>query len=80
MSRPYKNVIYMDESGFNNWLHTERSWMRPSERINVILPKQRVGGVTLFGAIGDALVKPVFMTASSTTIAEFTRFIPKIVE
>jgi len=30
MRRPYRNIIYFDETSFHNWMHTERSWMCPN--------------------------------------------------
>ena len=54
--------------------------MKPSQRINVILPDKRVGGVTLFAAIGDALVEPVYMTGPSTTIEQVLRFVPLLLQ
>ena len=54
--------------------------MRPDSRIHTIIPQQRVGGVTVFGAIGDAVKKPVFWYGKSTTIDEFHKFIPILVD
>ena len=73
-------MIYFDEAAFNNWLHWGSSWMRPDSRIHTIIPQQRVGGVTVFGAIGDAVKKPVFWYGKSTTIDEFHKFIPILVD
>ena len=64
----------MDETTFHTWLHTPRSWMKPGERVRVSLPG-RVGRVTLYGAIGSGLRKPVFMLGDSTNIEEFKQFV-----
>ena len=39
-----------------------------------------MGGVTVFGAIGDALKEPVFWYGETTTIDEFLKFIPILVD
>ena len=46
--------------------------------VKQILDKRRVGGVTIYGAIGLCLQKPVFELGLSTNIAEFKSFLQKL--
>lgn len=53
--------------------------MYPECPVNIEVSNRRLQGVTLFGAIGTCLSKPVFMTGSSTNSVEFRQFIVELI-
>lgn len=68
-------TIYIDETTFNTWQRPDRSWMHADRRVRIPLDSQRVGRVTLYGAIGSGLMHPVFHFGSSTNTEDFLEFI-----
>ena len=74
------DIIYVDETTFNTHLRAKRTYMYPECPVNIEISNRRLSGVTLFGAIGSCLQKPVFMTGRSTNSLEFREFLLKIIE
>ena len=69
-----KPLIYMDESSFNSFMIQRRSWaVKYHPNRHPIAPHYH--STTAFGAIGNCLVQPVYMTADSTNIVDFIRFL-----
>ena len=66
-----REIVYLDESTFHFHLRNRRVWSYDDERVEKPISNTRFSGVTLFGAIGNSLKHPVFMTAESTTAASF---------
>ena len=44
------------------------------------IPKKRIGGLTLFGAVGNCLRRPVFLEAESTNKEDCLRFLQLVKE
>ena len=66
-------MIFMDETTVNTWQIKTKSW---STRTNIVFhkrPSTRIG-ITVFGAIGNCLKKPVFRTAKSTNKDDYVEF------
>ena len=53
--------------------------MYPDHPVTIELSNKRYSGVTLYGAIGNCLYQPVYMTGVSTNSNEFKLFIEKII-
>ena len=45
-------TIYIDECGFNLWMHAKRCWKKVGERLNIPLPNNRGPNISLVMAIG----------------------------
>ncbi len=58
-------IIYLDESSFNNWSRASKVWQYRDQPVESAINPARAA-ITVFGAIGLSLTKPVFMTAEST--------------
>ena len=71
------SVVYIDEMSVNTWITKSKTWTRRDFPIKIPLPK-RVGGVTVYGAIGAAMREPVFHLANSTNKLEFANFMRKV--
>ena len=71
-------IIYFDETSFSNYLRPFKTWQRPKDPIKINMPQKRLGGVTLFGAIGTCLPAPVYMTGESTNAKEVKKFMLKL--
>jgi hypothetical protein len=52
--------------------------MRADERVRIPLDSNRVGRVTLYGAIGDGLIHPVFYFGRSTNTEDFLEFLQQV--
>ena len=50
-------------------------WQYPKDPLRHKIPNKRLKGVTLFGAIGSSMTKPVFMTGYGTTKGLVCKFI-----
>jgi hypothetical protein len=61
-----KSLVYFDESSFHMWMRNSKTWTPPDYSVKWAYPKFRGTGITIFGAIGTCLEKPVFMKASTT--------------
>ena len=47
-----KNLVYFDESSFNVWLRNRRTWCTSDRPVKMSINKDRLRGITVFGAIG----------------------------
>lgn len=74
------DIIYVDETTFNTHLRSARTYLYPQHPVNIEVSNNRLHGVTLFGAIGSSLSKPVFMTAVSTNKDAFFEFMKLVVQ
>ena len=72
-------LIYMDETTFNTWQMKTKSWSSKSDIVYHHRPSTRLG-ITVFGAIGKCLKKPMFMTARSTNKEDYMRFMNQVKE
>jgi len=72
-------LIYMDETTFNTWQMKTKSWSSKSDIVYHHRPSTRLG-ITVFGAIGNCLKKPMFMTARSTNKEDYMRFMNQVKE
>lgn len=79
MTRRYPGrVIYVDEAAVNTWMQQKRTWTTTEERVKMALPR-RVGGVTIYGAIGRVLGGPVFLTSESTNAVSYKIFMRRLI-
>lgn len=69
----HKPIIYQDETTFHSWLLKAKSWAN-KESPNLHARNNKRLGVTVFGAIGACLSRPVFKLGTSTNQAEFREF------
>ena len=74
-----ESIIYFDETSFSNYLRPFKTWQKPNDPLKINMPQKRIGGVTLFGAIGKCLPKPVYMTGKSTNKEEVEKFLRKLI-
>ena len=70
-------IIYMDETSVNTWIRKQKTWQRRDEPVQVTINPKRVS-VTIYGAIGNCLTKPVFMIGDSTNKNEFIEFLENV--
>ena len=68
-------VVYFDEASFNNWMRPNRTWSGVDRPVKMIIQQNRCQGITVFGAIGLNLQKPVFMQGQSTNWEEVMKFL-----
>ena len=77
-------VIYLDETTFNYHMRQRKAWQYADDSIaqsfKLPLNNTRFSGVTVFGCIGNGLKKPVMMSAPSTNIEDFRKFIIKVIQ
>lgn len=50
-----RDIIYMDETTFNNYMRPRKTYMYPECPVTSEISLTRIGGVTLYGAIGNCL-------------------------
>ena len=60
-----KPLIYTDETTFHTWMLKAKSWSKKKGSVLHARNNLRMG-VTVYGAIGDCLERPVFELGSST--------------
>jgi hypothetical protein len=73
-----RDIIYCDESTVNNHIRSSKCWQYVDKPVKQILDKKRIGSVTIYGAIGLCLMKPVFELGTSTNKEEFMAFLEKL--
>lgn len=73
-----QTVVYMDESSFNAWLRRTKTWFHAKQPVKLVVNSFRGQGITVFGAIGEQMVRPVFMTATGTNQDAVLSFLPRI--
>ena len=69
------NVVYGDESSFNLWMRPTKTWGRDDGKTKIEINIKRGKSITLYGAIGEMMTKPVFMQGRSTNTDEFCKFL-----
>ena len=70
-----KPLVYFDESSFNMWMRSNRTWTMPDCAVKWPFPKFRGSGVTVFGAISTSFERPVFMQAPTTNKEHVMKFL-----
>ena len=73
-----KPLIYFDETSFDNWDVKTRSWAHKSQALPQLINPVRFKGITVYGACGNILEKPLFMTGKSTNTEETLKFLQLI--
>ena len=53
--RDKKPLCYMDESSFNSWMRTRKTFRGARDSVKIMLPKTRTAGITVFGCIGNCI-------------------------
>ena len=66
ISNPELNLVYFDEAGFNLWMRHRKTWGRQGCPVKMVLNKVRGKGVTVFGAIGVQMPRPLFIMERTT--------------
>ena len=56
-----KPVIYVDESSFNMWKRSNKTWAPPGSTIYIPIANSRNSSITVYGTIGTCLKQAVFM-------------------
>ena len=72
-------LIYVDESGFNSWMHKHKSWSLPDKLNNHLVNSAR-HSVSVFGAIGNCLRKPVYHLDKGVGYEQYIRFLKKVIK
>ena len=61
----HKPIIYCDETTFNSWMMKAKSWSYEENAVVHARNNKRVS-VTIYGAFGECMNKPVFKLGSTT--------------
>ena len=77
MNENKKSVVYVDETTLHTWITKKKTWTGRKFPIKIPLPA-RIGGVTVYGAIGYPLKKPVWHIDVSTSIQGYCDFMRKV--
>ena len=72
------NMVYFDEASFNLWMRHRRTWGMQGRPVKMLLNKIRGKGVTVFGAIGSLMPKPLFVMERTTNSHNFMRFLRRL--
>lgn len=72
-------IIYLDESSFNTWHRASKVWQFGDSPVEIAVNPKRAA-ITVYGAIGNALTAPVFMTGSSTNQKDYFKFLQLLSE
>ena len=78
INEPDLNIVYFDEAGFNLWLRHRKTWGLQGRPVKMVLNKIRGKGVTVFGAIGVHMPKPLFVMERTTNAHNFMRFLKRL--
>jgi transposase len=78
ISQPDLNLVYFDEAGFNLWMRHRKTWGTRDHPVKMVLNKLRGKGVTVFGAIGVHMPKPLFIIERTTNSHNFIRFLRRL--
>jgi hypothetical protein len=70
-----KPLVYFDESSFNMWMHSTRTWMNSNDPVRILLNKSRGENVTVYGAIGNCLPKALFLQTKVTNEKATIQFV-----
>jgi hypothetical protein len=74
-----KPLIYVDETTFNTWQMKAKSWSKRDQPLYHARNSKRIT-VTVYGAIGHCLQRPVFRLGCSTNAEEYKRFLTEVHE
>ena len=78
MIKENKAIVFFDESSFNMWMRPRKTWHNPEEPVTIMINKDRGHNVTVYGAIGEKLARPVFMQGVSTRRDLVVEFLKKL--
>lgn len=56
------------------WLHSRSTWSTREKPVKIVLNKFRGRGITVYGALGSSMRRPVFMQADSTNKIDVAKF------
>ena len=73
-----KPVIYVDESSFNMWKRSSKTWAPRGSTIFIPIANSRNSSITVYGAIGTCLKQAVFMQHRSTCTEDFVNLLKEI--
>jgi transposase len=73
-----RSIVYIDETTFNVHMRHKRTWQYSELPVKFLMARKRLSGVTLYGAIGNCLTRPQFMTAASTSIDNTEQFLHRL--
>ena len=76
--RPRKCTAFSHRCRFRSNMVKGKSWMTAVQPIETFLPHFNVFSITIFGAIGTPLSKPLFHVCDSTNKDDFKRFIKEL--
>jgi transposase len=71
-------IIWGDEASFNCWMRSRRTWSTKEEPVKVVLNEKRNSGITVYGAIGAAMERPLFKQFKTTNKEDFLSFLTEI--
>lgn len=77
---PLDQIIMMDECSVELWHKPGRTWCSAENRVVAPLNAKRLSNITIYGAVGMPLTKPVFMTAETTNSKRFSEFLDEIIQ
>ena len=46
-------LCYMDETSIHSWQRKTKTFKGPFDNVKIVLPKQRIGGTTVYGCISN---------------------------
>ena len=67
-------LVYFDEASFNVWMRRKHTWTSREKPCKMVLNKQRLPGITVFGAISESMYKPLFKLGKCTNTNEVLDF------
>jgi transposase len=71
-------MVYFDEASFNLWMRHRKTWGMQGRPVKMLLNKVRGKGVTVFGAVGTHMPKPLFIMERTTNSHNFMRFLRRL--
>ena len=77
-SEPPENVIFMDECSLELWRKPARTWFSNENQVIAPLNSKKLSNLTIYGAVGLPLTKPVFMQGVATNHKLFMDFLKEI--
>lgn len=77
--REGKHITYLDETTFKSWSTQKKDWSHADIPVTHYM-NTRYFGATLYGAIGHALEKPVFLIKEKGNIPSFHEFLEKLTQ
>ena len=71
-------LCYMDETSIHSWQRKTKTFKGPFDNVKIVLPKQRIGGTTVYGCISnftDQNAPFTYMLAKSTNTEDMCSFL-----